>query len=137
MTAAEVISLALTRTIREGQIKASDISLARAKYVNTYLTGTIDETSTFYANYVKPVIAYGVIVDIWDRISVEVTDRGVQQMLAQGATRSQDASDRGLYNHSVKLNELIGLMQTNAPAGITAVGVYDEKIMIAERSAAL
>jgi hypothetical protein len=137
MTAAEVISLALTRTIREGQIKASDINLARAKYVNAYLTGTIDEQSAFYTNYVKPVIAYGVIVDIWDRISVEFTDRGVQQMVAQGATRSQDASDRGLYNHSVKLNELIGLMQANVPAGITAVGVYDEKIMIAERSAAL
>lgn len=137
MTPAEVISLALTRTIRDGQIKDSDISLARDKYVSVYLSGVIDEQSAFYINYVKPVIAYGVIVDIWNRISVEVTDRGVHQMLAQGATHLQDASDRALRSYSMKLNELITLMQANVPTGITAVGVYDEKIMIAKRKVEL
>ena len=131
MTPSEVIGLALTRSIRPEHIKESDIALARARYVDAYLSGTINENSAYYTNYVKPVIAYGVIVDIWPAISVEVTDRGVQQMLAQGATQNKDSADSALQNYSIKLSRLIDLMQRNAPSGVVPVGEYSKDINIA------
>jgi len=132
MTASEVIELALTRTINAGNIKQSDIDLSYDSYVVKYLSGTIDPSDTFYTNYVKPVIAHGVIVDIWDRIAIEVTDRGQQLLTAQGVQQNETARVEALKSYSIKLNKLINLMLDNVPTGVTVIGETWGEVMTAE-----
>jgi hypothetical protein len=83
MTSTEVIQLAFTRNLSVDHITQADIDLSKYKYVDGYVTG-YDETSDFYEVYCKPVIAYGVAVDIFYRIASEVTDRGVVSFTQQG-----------------------------------------------------
>jgi hypothetical protein len=120
MTAAEVKSLAFTRNISEEHIKATDITLARARYVTAYITGTIDETGTFYTDYVKPVIAFGVAVDIFDRLASNITDRGIVMAQTQGMAimdREGKAMLKDEYRRT--LNSLIRLMLDNLATGLT------------------
>jgi len=84
MTAQEVISLAFTRNLQAAHIKDADIEAARYRYVSQYIDDT-NLTATFEAAYVKPVIAFGVAVDVFDRLATEVTDRGVVAFTSQGA----------------------------------------------------
>jgi hypothetical protein len=84
MTAQEVISLAFTRNLQAGHIKDADIEAARYRYVSQYIDDT-NLTATFEAAYVKPVIAFGVAVDVFDRLATEITDRGVVSFTSQGA----------------------------------------------------
>jgi hypothetical protein len=131
MTPSEIIELALVRTMRPEHIKQADIDAAKARYVEAYISGNYQGATTYYNNYVKPVIAYGVIVDIWPAISVEVSDRGVQQLVNQGATRNDEAANAAWLHYSRKLARAIDLMQRQAPSGITAKGIYSEDILIA------
>lgn len=85
MTANEVIELAFTRNISTDHVLQSDIDTAKLRYVDAYIED-YDSESAFYADYCKPVIAYGVATDIINRIDMELTDRGVQRFDAQGAT---------------------------------------------------
>jgi hypothetical protein len=84
MTAAEVISLAFTRNLDVNHIKDSDITIAKQRYVDAYISG-YDVESDFYENYCKPVIAYGVAVDVFNRIATEVTDKGITIFDTTGA----------------------------------------------------
>jgi hypothetical protein len=131
MTPSEVISIALVRALRPEHVKQSDIDLAKARYVDAYISGNYLQNTTYYSNYVKPVIAYGVIVDLWPSIAVEVSDRGVQQLVAQGATQNEAAADKAWLQYSRKLMRLMDLMQRNVPAGVTAAGVYSDDVLIA------
>lgn len=131
MTPSEVISTALVRALRPEHIKQSDIDLAKARYVDAYISGNYLQNTTYYSNYVKPVIAYGVIVDLWPSIAVEVSDRGVQQLVAQGATQNEAAADKAWLQYSRKLMLLIDLMQRNVPQGVTAAGIYSDDVLIA------
>lgn len=85
ITKSEVISLALTRNLSDDHILDSDISVAVEMYVNAYLDN-ITYLSSIYDAYVKPVIAFGVIVNIFHRISYEITDRGMVAMVSQGTS---------------------------------------------------
>lgn len=131
MTPSEVISTALVRALRPEHIKQSDIDIAKARYVDAYISGNYLQNTTYYSNYVKPVIAYGVIVDLWPSIAVEVSDRGVQQLVAQGATQNEAAADKAWLQYSRKLMLLIDLMQRNVPQGVTAAGIYSDDVLIA------
>jgi hypothetical protein len=117
--------------LRPEHVKQSDIDLAKARYVDAYISGNYLQNTTYYSNYVKPVIAYGVIVDLWPSIAVEVSDRGVQQLVAQGATQNEAAADKAWLQYSRKLMRLMDLMQRNVPAGVTAAGVYSDDVLIA------
>ena len=113
MTAAEVISYALTRNLDESHIKDSDIAISAKMYADG-----LSESD----DYVKEVIAYGVIINIWERISTELTDRGIVQMVSQGATLpSWETSQRAKQEYVRTLEQLIGLMN-----GVTV----EEEIMV-------
>lgn len=77
MTPQQVIDTALTRNLDPLHIKQADIDLAISMYADGY---------TSLDDYYNEVVAYGVIVNIWERISTEITDRGVVQMISQGAS---------------------------------------------------
>ena len=122
-TAAEVVSLAFTRNVSELHFKTSDITLAQYKYVDGYIEG-YSETSTFFTTYCKPVIAYGCAVDCWERIASEVTDRGIVDMVTQGATRIDPNNKAALKSeYSKTLSKLIEIMviEAESESGITVL----------------
>jgi hypothetical protein len=126
MTAAEIIALTLTRNVSEEHILPSDITIATKRYVDAYITGYSTESAYFTA-YCEPVIAHGVIVDIWERLSAEITDRGMVKMLSQGAANTSIEEKQHLRNEmQSKLNDLIELMCDNVPTGVTLTDEADE-----------
>ena len=89
ITKSEILTLAFSRNITEDLIKDSDVTSSIRKFVLPHLGSVPDVTGTLYTTYVKPVIAYGVAWLIFDKLSTEVTDRGVVAMLSTGATLPQ------------------------------------------------
>ena len=94
ITAREVADIALTRTVSVDHFTQSDIQAAVWHYVRGYLgtdlyaeiVDNIDDYETFIKDYIKPVLAYGIVVNTFERFTAEVSDRGVVQMLSEGAT---------------------------------------------------
>ena len=102
MTPAEVITYALTRDLSTDNIKQGDIDVAAAMYADGYV-----ETDDYYKN----VVAYGVIVNIWERINTEITDRGVVQMMSQGAQNpSWEDKQKAKQEYVRTLEQYIALM---------------------------
>jgi len=130
ITKSEIIETALTRNISEDHILDTDISTAVAKYVTPYVTSPIDVDGSFYDNYVKKVISFGVIVDIWNRIAFEITDRGIVQMHMQGAGAINEQNKTLLKaEYSNTLNTLIEIMVAAAvDAGLNVVK-YDNNLV--------
>jgi len=110
ITKTEIVSLAFTRNVSEDHITNSDIVVAVDMYVDAYVSDVTD-LSTIYSAYVKPVIAYGVAFNIFDRIASEITDRGVVQMVSEGATVISDQAKLAMKKeYSATLNILIKKM---------------------------
>jgi hypothetical protein len=66
-----------------------------------------EETDDYYKN----VVAYGVIVNIWERINTEITDRGVVQMISQGAqNQSWEDKQKSKQEYVRTLEQYIALM---------------------------
>jgi len=110
ITKSDIVSLAFTRNVSEDHILDADVSVAIAQYVDAYIIG-VTSTSTIYDDYVKPVIAFGVAVNIFNRIASEITDRGVVAMVSEGATvLDSDSKQRTLNEYADTLNSLIAKM---------------------------
>ena len=122
ITKAEIIELAFTRDVSIEHILDTDISVAFDRYVTAYVDDVTD-ASSIYDDYVKPVIAFGVAVNIFNRLSAEITDRGVVAMVTDGATvLDADSKLRTLSEYKDTLNTLIKLMcEAAEDAGMTLV----------------
>lgn len=131
ITKDEIVALAFTREVSTEHILDADIAVAVKRYVDAYVEDVTD-ASDIYDDYVKPVIAFGVAVDIFNRIASEITDRGVVSMVTDGATIISDTTKAAtLAEMKDTLNDLIELMTDAADtAGMTLVddGLYYEKI---------
>ena len=103
ITKSEILTLAFSRNISEDLIKDADVTSSIRKFVLPYLGSVPDVTGTLYMTYVKPVIAYGVAWLVFDKISTEVSDRGVVALLSSGAT---------LPNQETKLASKNAIMTT-------------------------
>ena len=111
ITKSEIVELAFTRNVSTDHILDADLAVAAERYVSAYIADTVDVTSSFYENYVKPVIAFGVAVDVMDRIAVEITDRGVVGMINNGAQIASDTSKSAIKReYQTQLNTLLKLM---------------------------
>jgi hypothetical protein len=94
ITPSEVINLALTRNVSVEHFTKNDINAAVWKYVRGYLgtslyAAIIDDLlayEDFIKDYIKPVLAYGIVCDTFNRIASEVSDKGVVTLLTEGAT---------------------------------------------------
>jgi hypothetical protein len=84
MTVTEIISTVFSRNVSEDHFTDSDILLAKQAYVDKYIQD-YDEDSVFYIDYCRPVIAYGVVVNTFHRFTSEITDRGLVEMISDGA----------------------------------------------------
>lgn len=97
ITAAEIITLTQPRNIDEGNIVALEITVAERDYVKKMIGTTLYDAvvgdavtyDTFIDDYIKPVLAYGVIGNIWHRLAVEVTDRGINGFTGEGINTPQ------------------------------------------------
>jgi len=111
MTPSEVITYALTRDLSTDNIKQSDIDVAAAMYAEGY-----EETDDYYKN----VVAYGVIVNIWERINTEITNRGVVQMMSQGAqNQSWEDKQKSKQEYVRTLEQYIALMTSEDVAEVS------------------
>jgi hypothetical protein len=102
ITPSEIRDLALTRNISQEHFTATDIEAAQWHYIRGYLGtdlyaeivgATGSAYDTFTNDYIKPVLAFAVVVNTFERFTSEVSDRGVVQMLSEGAT-VMDADSR-------------------------------------------
>jgi len=97
ITASEIITLVSTRNIDEGHILSTEIAVAENDYVKAAIGAdlyaeVVDDVVTYAAfieTYIHPVLAYGVLSNIWNRLGVEVTDRGVNSFTGEGITTPQ------------------------------------------------
>lgn len=111
MTPSEVISTALTRNIDVANIKQGDIDIAAAMYAEGY-----SETDDYY----NEVVAYGVIVNIWERINFEITDRGIVDMISQGASNpGWETKQKAKQEYVKTLEQYRSLMTSAAPVGVS------------------
>lgn len=70
------------RNINHELIKQGDIDHAVKRYVDYYVT---DADATFYDySETKNVVAYGVVLDIFERINTDISDRGMVKLSIQG-----------------------------------------------------
>ena len=101
ITPSEIRDLALTRNISQEHFTATDISAAEWHFVRGYIGEDLyaeivddpDSYEDFINDYIKPVLAFAVVVNTFERFTAEVSDRGVVQMLSEGAT-VMDADSR-------------------------------------------
>ncbi len=120
ITAAVVISTASVRNIDAGMILPIDIAAAERDYIEKPLGSDLYDAivlnsggtyTTFISTYVVPVMALGVISNIWNRLRVEITDRGINQLTGEGITTPQnEAADMALFEYRQRLGTYIGLM---------------------------
>ena len=110
ITKSDIVDLAFTRNVSTEHFTDADVAVATDMYVNAYVED-VTSASTIYDDYVKPVIAYGVAVNVFDRIASEITDRGVVQMVTDGATViGADAKSAMKKEYTTTLNQLIKKM---------------------------
>ncbi len=136
ITAATVISTASVRNISTSNILDIDILTAERDYIEKPLGTDLYDAivlnsggtyTSFIATYVTPVLALGVISNIWNRLRVEITDRGINQMTGDGITTPQnEAADMALFEYRQRLGSYIGVMIDHADENYPAL--YDSTI---------
>jgi hypothetical protein len=126
ITAAEIITMVSARNIDAGQILPLEIQVAENDYIKASLgsdlydavvTNTGAAYDAFIDDYVQPVLAYGVLSNIWNRLGVEVTDRGINRFTGEGIQSAQavDKSDT-LFEIRQRLSSCLGMMIEYAAA---------------------
>ena len=84
----EIITLAFSRPIDPELISTGDINQATRTYVNRYIA---DVDNAFLAlSATKDVIAYGVAFDLFDRIDLTISDRGIYKLSIEGTAPVND-----------------------------------------------
>lgn len=117
VTISEVISLLGGRGLHESQLNDIDIRAAQRKYCLQALGADLyadvvaapSSYTTLLTDYLKPIISYGVLKETLPRLAVEVSDRGVFQVLA---AQSQPANSPEMWQEvrnslDSTINELI------------------------------
>ncbi|MFW6272357.1 MAG: hypothetical protein ACOC2U_01090 [bacterium] len=116
ITTAEVFEIAVNRTVSTGLIKPTQIIAAEEVWFEDILDddfaalirenkdGVYDD---LIEDYIKPVIAWGTIYNNFDYISMNITDKGIIQMLVEGTAnlvgRDSRIDARNEIKHTVHI----------------------------------
>ena len=104
------------RNIDISFIKKEHFSVAESMYLFPYFVSPFEYKEDFFNLYVKPVIALGVIVNLFHTMSVEFSDRGLIEMISEGArTAVSDKQREVLSEYEQMLFNNIETMITKAP----------------------
>jgi hypothetical protein len=98
ITPAQIIAAISTRNIDSGHILPAEIAIAERDYISNSIGATLyaaivaDPTTytSFISDYITPVLAYGTLSNVWQRMGVEVTDRGVNRFTGEGIQSAQE-----------------------------------------------
>ncbi len=119
ITAAEIIVLVSVRNIDASNILATEIAIAENDYVKAAIgkdlyDAVVADTATYSAfidDYLQPVIAYGTLSNIWNRIGVEVTDRGINRFTGDGIQSANEVDKSAtLFEIRQRLSTCLGMM---------------------------
>jgi len=122
ITASEVIAAVSTRNIDAGHILPAEILIAENDYIRAALGSDLYNAivadgpsyatyGTFRTGYIIPVLSYGILSNIWQRIGVEVTDRGINRFTGEGITTAPDVDKSAtLFEIRQRLSSAIGSM---------------------------
>jgi hypothetical protein len=84
----ELYEFVFNRSISENLIKETQIIAAKTQWIDAYLPAQflldVAENNDFINTYIKPIWAWGVLYSNFNYISVNITDKGVIQMLVEG-----------------------------------------------------
>jgi len=136
MTAAEIIAMVSARNIDEGNIMATEITIAEVDYVAKALGADLYAAvvansgavyDTFIEDYVHPCIAYGTLSNIWNRLGTEVTDRGVNRFTGENIQPANEVDkSSALFEIRQRLSTCLGLMIDYAAANYPTLYVDQE-----------
>lgn len=121
ITKDEVVNLVFNRNVDGNILKPSMVDLAQFKYLQKYLGDLYndildsedDDYNDFVEDYVKPVIAWAVLYENFDYISLNITDKGILQMVVEGTANLIGRDSRYDFKMELRRNlfTLIQLMQ--------------------------
>ena len=124
ITAAQILTIVSSRNLDAGNILPAEIAVAELDYVrdaigqdlyDAVVTNTDDAYDDFIEDYIHPVLAYGVLSNIWQRLGVEVTDRGINTFTGEGITTPQvQDKENTLFEIRQRLSSLQRTMITYA-----------------------
>lgn len=93
LTEREVYSYAFNRNLSDNLIKQHQIDASFISWIADYLPEQFisdiyssegDDYDEFVEDYIKPIWSFGVLHDNFDYISLNITDKGVIQLLVEG-----------------------------------------------------
>lgn len=92
LTESEVFSIALNRNVSVGLLKPSQISVAEQTWFRQWVSDEFyfdivdneDDYLDFIEDFVKPIVAWGAIYNNYEYITVNITDKGLIQLLVEG-----------------------------------------------------
>lgn len=134
-TAEQIIAAVSTRNIDAGHFLPAEINIAERDYVldalgiELYAAVVADTVgyAAFISTYITPVLAYGTLSNIWNRLGVEVTDRGVNRFTGEGITTAPDVDKTAtLFEIRQRLSSALGAMINYAAE--TYPELFDEQI---------
>lgn len=124
ITAEQILTIVSPRNLDAGNILPDEIAVAEHDYVrdaigqglyDAVVTNTDDAYDDFIEDYIHPVLAYGVLSNIWQRLGVEVTDRGINTFTGEGITTPQvQDKENTLFEIRQRLSSLQRTMITYA-----------------------
>lgn len=119
ITPENIVDIVFNRKIQSLQFKESEIEVAQYLYFRDVFGGDFADAvettpvdyEAFLTKYVNPVIAYGTVVHSFNRIWLDITDRGINQFQNQGSTQpSPEDRQRLLHEYDRSLQVKIQLM---------------------------
>ncbi len=120
---ADVYSIAFNRNVSTGLIKSTQIHVAEDMWVKSFISEdfyneltkeeNLEDYYSFIDNYIKPIIAWGVLYNNYDYLTQNVTDKGIIQMLVEGTATVIDRNSRFDGKMEIKrtVYRLIKMMQ--------------------------
>jgi len=118
ITEAEVYNIAFNRNIESGLIKQSQIQIAKRNWIDSFIGSDFvkdieADTNTYetlITQYIKPVIAWGVLYNNLNYFLFSVTDKGLIQLLVEGTASILDNQTKMEIKREIK-NTIFGLLK--------------------------
>ena len=124
ITKDEVVNMFFNRNVDSSILKSTMIELSSFKYLNTYLGDLYNDIienengdyTDFIEDYIKPVLSWAVLYDNFEYITLNITDKGIIQMVVEGTANLIGHDARYDFKMEIKRNlfSFIHKMQNKA-----------------------
>lgn len=140
ITTAEIFEIALNRQVDSNLLKQSQIVATEQMYIydifnNEFIDKVLADTGNTYnyliENYIKPVIAWGIIYNNFEYLTMNITDKGILQMLIEGTANLVGRESRLDAKNEIKntlnifINRLINYCDKQKKSGNEDYSLFD------------